>query len=240
MNEELYQALKGNNLLNLLRDIDSQRQWKFSKQEQKTITLMLRSDSKRATSLGCYIVAENARYAEPLMPLILEVSAQPTPENNYGTLGISGRRMFASVIENSNIAWKPIYTKRLIECLADVDNYLRLRAFEVVMKRFRVIFPDLFLQVTGRKYTDIKSATALMLTKYEEFNSEQFNGDIEKFSDIFLQKKRVLRILYVILLAKQMKFETLQKKVLFEDSYIFDHVIFRMTLGSYRKRLELK
>ena len=227
--EKLKKMLSTQKLSNFLDTIDVHTVWKFDEREQDIITTLLRSDSQMAFDVAVFIIEENSRYAEPLIPLLLELS--PFEESKRGNRfrGKRVRDLLLDVLFSKNIAWRDEFLEYIIEGLCELNLFTRVTTIELVLNRFNEIFPHLYSGVADKEYTkmeDIKKNLSFHYEQFQEKTPEIKSHDVYEFVEVFQQKKRLIRALYLIVLIRGNETDALKEKVQSEDSYILDYLKF--------------
>ena len=134
MIEKAKNLLHAKRFYDLVEHLREKETWTFSGDEKGLIEGMLVSDSRPAVRFAAFVIGEHSKHAEDLMPLIFDLSAQPSKKNAYSTLGEQGRHLFINALYNPKIKWKNTYSNRVIECFADLNSYRRIKALEVLLQ----------------------------------------------------------------------------------------------------------
>ena len=227
--ENLKKLLSTQKLSYLLDTIDVHKVWKFDEREQTIIAALLRSDSQMAFDVAVFIIEENGRFAEPLIPLLLELS--PFGESKWGNRfrGKRVRDLLLTVLFSKNIAWRGEFLEYIIEGLCELNLFTRVTTIELVLYRFNKIFPVLYSKVTDKEYTKMEDIKKNLFFHYEQLQKKTPNyktHDAYEFVEVFQHKKRLIRALYLIVLLRGNEIEVLKEKFQYEDSFILDYLKF--------------
>ena len=223
--DRLQQELNTEDLAEVLANIDAQRVWKFDGDELVIVTMLLRSEGNMAFDVGAFIVTENRRYAEPLVPLLLELSSNTESKRGNRSRSFRARDLLLNVIFAKEIIWRNEFLDCIVESLQGLNVYTRYRAIELVMHRFSEIFPCVYSRAIDEKYVDITTAKETLEVKYKQYLNlipDRKTYDIYDYMRVFQHEKRLIRTLYLVSLLKKGDSLALQKKVQSEDSLIFD------------------
>jgi len=224
--DELRKNLDTEELSQLLDNIDVQAVWKFNPQEQEIISVLLKSDSNMAFDVGAFIVKENRKYAESLLPLLLEIASPLERAWGNRSLGNRGRVLLIAVLRAKNLPWQKSFQSCVIEGLYDTSVELRTDTIWLILERFDEIFPSLLMRIIKTEYESVTQARQALEDEYKSNYTPGYEKEHDpiSFVDIILQEKRSIRALLIITIIKDDSLYAAREIEYDEDSYIFDYL----------------